>query len=307
MAPKRRKPNPKTGNEDEGTGPNATIETPIQLTKAAQKRKAKSNNSEGDLGIDSTTEDVQNLASPTKSTSVTPAERKPPPRKRKANPKYDDNNDGGDDIDQEEDEQTAQRKKPKRGNQSKRIAAPRKSKTHTKKDDEHDGNDQIAEDEKIAAKLAAGTPTRTSAPRLRKANPKYADDDDGDIDDDEFVERVQQKAETPKKRTPASRKAKVQRDDPEWLVTNEKSPLAYEDLHVSWSPIISLYGKLFGISLGSVLTHQLNVLTFTGRAVKPKDIRGFHQRGLGGSTLNASGRCAIESRWLLHFRPLPQI
>lgn len=38
---------------------------------------------------------------------------------------------------------------------------------------------------------------------------------------------------TPTKRTITPRAAKVNRNDPEWLVTNEKSPLAHDDLHVS--------------------------------------------------------------------------
>lgn len=61
--------------------------------------------------------------------------------------------------------------------------------------------------------------------RKRKANPKY--------DDEAPLKRARSTTETPTKRTPATRTVKVKRNDPEWLVTNEKSPLAHEDLHVS--------------------------------------------------------------------------
>lgn len=61
--------------------------------------------------------------------------------------------------------------------------------------------------------------------RKRKPNPKY--------NDDSPVKKAKIEDKTPTKRTAAPRAAKVNRSDPEWLVTNEKSPLAYENLHVS--------------------------------------------------------------------------
>ena len=63
------------------------------------------------------------------------------------------------------------------------------------------------------------------AARKRKANPKYADEAP--------VKRSKTKDEAPTKRAAAPRNAKINRNDPEWLVTSDKSPLVYENLHVS--------------------------------------------------------------------------
>jgi hypothetical protein len=62
-------------------------------------------------------------------------------------------------------------------------------------------------------------------PRKRKAPTRY--------EGESPVKRVKSAGSTPSKRTSTPRAAKVNRNDPEWLVTSEKSPLANEDLHVS--------------------------------------------------------------------------
>lgn len=66
----------------------------------------------------------------------------------------------------------------------------------------------------------------------RKSSVKYAD---STTDEDEvFAVPVEPVATTSTKRN-AGRAAKVNRSDPEWLVTNEKSPLAYENLYAEFS------------------------------------------------------------------------
>ena len=77
------------------------------------------------------------------------------------------------------------------------------------------------------------TPVKRNMDRgKRKHSVKYAD---STTDEDElFAAPVEPVATTPAKRN-AGRAAKVNRSDPEWLVTNEKSPLAYEDLHAEFS------------------------------------------------------------------------
>ncbi|KAL6719713.1 hypothetical protein ACLMJK_001634 [Lecanora helva] len=59
--------------------------------------------------------------------------------------------------------------------------------------------------------------------RKRKPNPKH--------EDEAPVKKAKTKNATPTKRAAAPRAAKVDRNAPEWLVTNENSPLAYENLH----------------------------------------------------------------------------
>ncbi len=71
----------------------------------------------------------------------------------------------------------------------------------------------------------------TMSSRKRRATTKY--------DDDAPVKHAKTTNETLTKRKPAARAVKVKRDDPEWLVTNEKSSLAYEDLHVGAHPLMS--------------------------------------------------------------------
>ena len=51
----------------------------------------------------------------------------------------------------------------------------------------------------------------------------------------------------PSKRTSAPRAAKVDRNDPNWLVTNENSPLANEDLHVSEASIANCQDRFSSI------------------------------------------------------------
>ncbi|KAF6241319.1 hypothetical protein HO173_000029 [Letharia columbiana] len=84
-------------------------------------------------------------------------------------------------------------------------------------------------------KSTTETPIKRNMDRgKRKSSVKYTD---STTDEDELfaapVEPVAV-ATTPAKRN-AGRAAKVNRSDPEWLVTNEKSPLADEDLHAEFS------------------------------------------------------------------------
>ena len=66
----------------------------------------------------------------------------------------------------------------------------------------------------------------------QKSSVKYTE---STTDEDElYAAPVEPVATTPAKRN-AGRATKVNRSDPEWLVTNEKSPLAYEDLHAEFS------------------------------------------------------------------------
>ena len=66
----------------------------------------------------------------------------------------------------------------------------------------------------------------------RKSSVKYAE---STTDEDElYAAPVEPVTTTPNKRN-AGRAAKVNRNDPEWLVTNEKSPLATENLHAEYS------------------------------------------------------------------------
>ena len=77
--------------------------------------------------------------------------------------------------------------------------------------------------------------------RKRKPNPKY--------EDETPVKKPRTTNEAPIKRASAPRGAKVNRNDPEWLVTHEKSPLAYENLHVSH--FIRLWGLLMVMELNT--------------------------------------------------------
>ena len=62
-------------------------------------------------------------------------------------------------------------------------------------------------------------------PRKRKAPARY--------ESESPMKRVKSAGTTPSKRKSTPRAAKVDRNDPDWLVTNEKSPLVHEDIHVS--------------------------------------------------------------------------
>ena len=78
------------------------------------------------------------------------------------------------------------------------------------------------------------TPVKRNMDRgKRKSSVKYTD---STTDEDELFAAPTKPATaaTPVKRN-AGRSAKVDRSDPEWLVTNEKSPLADEDLHAEFS------------------------------------------------------------------------
>ena len=78
------------------------------------------------------------------------------------------------------------------------------------------------------------TPVKRNMDRgKRKSSVKYTD---STTDEDELFAAPTKPATaaTPVKRN-AGRSAKVDRSDPEWLVTNEKSPLANEDLHAEFS------------------------------------------------------------------------
>lgn len=66
----------------------------------------------------------------------------------------------------------------------------------------------------------------------QKSSVKYTE---STTDEDElYAAAVEPVVTAPAKRN-AGRATKVNRSDPEWLVTNEKSPLAYEDLHAEFS------------------------------------------------------------------------
>ena len=78
------------------------------------------------------------------------------------------------------------------------------------------------------------TPVKRNMDRgKRKSSVKYTD---STTDEDELFAAPTEPATaaTPVKRN-AGRSAKVNRSDPEWLVTNENSPLANEDLHAEFS------------------------------------------------------------------------
>lgn len=82
---------------------------------------------------------------------------------------------------------------------------------------------------------AAETPVKRNMDRgKRKSSVKYAD---STTDEDElFAAPLEPAVKAPAQtRRGAGRTAKVDRSDPEWLVTNEKSPLADEDLHAEFS------------------------------------------------------------------------
>ena len=81
----------------------------------------------------------------------------------------------------------------------------------------------------------AETPIKRNMDRgKRKSSVKYTD---STTDEDELsAAPIEPAAKTPAQtRRGAGRSAKVDRSDPEWLVTNEKSPLAEEDLHAEFS------------------------------------------------------------------------
>ena len=82
---------------------------------------------------------------------------------------------------------------------------------------------------------AAEIPIKRNMDRgKRKSSVKYTD---STTDEDELYAAPDEPAATvptPSKRR-AARAAKVDRSDPEWLVTNEKSPLVDEDLHAEFS------------------------------------------------------------------------
>ncbi len=88
------------------------------------------------------------------------------------------------------------------------------------------------EDDKPPRKCAKSTrkppAQRKPAPPKREVNRKHAVEED-----DLTYKRGSIKSMTPTKRMPAPRTVKAKRGDPDWLVANEKSSLAHEDLHVS--------------------------------------------------------------------------
>lgn len=135
-------------------------------------------------------------------------------RKRKANPRYED----------KDDKVPTKCAKPTSETPTRRTPALRKRKANLKYDDEDE--DSIVDH----AKITSETPMkRTPASRNRKANPRYEDEEE-----EEFtVKPAKITSQTLIKRMSAPRAVKVKRGDPDWLVTNEKSSLAYDDLHVS--------------------------------------------------------------------------
>ncbi len=112
--------------------------------------------------------------------------------------------------------------------------APSKRKVKAMSPDE-DPYDSAAKRRKSTAEKSHSieTPIKRNMDRgKRKSSIKYTE---STTDEDEiFAAPVESVATAPTKRN-AGRSAKVNRSDPEWLVTNEKSPLAYEDLHAELS------------------------------------------------------------------------
>lgn len=89
------------------------------------------------------------------------------------------------------------------------------------------------------SKLTAETPRVTETPikrnmdrGKRKTSVKYTE---STTDEDELFAAPIEPIVTASAKRNAGRAAKVNRSDPQWLVTNEKSPLAYEDLHAEFS------------------------------------------------------------------------
>lgn len=100
---------------------------------------------------------------------------------------------------------------------------------------DEDSYDSSAKRRKPTAETSRSTeaPTKRNMDRgKRKTSVKYTE---STTEEDElFVAPVEPVATAPAKRN-AGRSAKANRSDPEWLVTNEKSPLGYEDLHAEFS------------------------------------------------------------------------
>ena len=119
---------------------------------------------------------------------------------------------------------------------SSKSTAQASSKRNAKATSPDDGSyDSSAKRSKSTAENARVTETsikRNMDRGKRKSSVKYTD---STTDEDDFLAApVEPVTTTPNKRN-AGRAAKVNRSDPEWLVTNEKSPLAYEDLHAEFS------------------------------------------------------------------------
>ena len=117
-------------------------------------------------------------------------------------------------------------------NSTTQTSSKRKLKATSPEDGSYDSS---AKRRKSRAKTpcATETPIKRNVDREKqKSTVKYTD---STTDEDElFAAPVDPVATAPAKRN-AGRAAKVNRSDPEWLVTNEKSPLAYEDLHAEFS------------------------------------------------------------------------
>lgn len=83
------------------------------------------------------------------------------------------------------------------------------------------------------SKPTAETPSKRNMDRgKRKNSVKYTD---STTDEDELFAAPVEPVVTASAKRNAGRTTKVNRSDPEWLVTNEKSPLACEDLHAEFS------------------------------------------------------------------------
>ena len=100
---------------------------------------------------------------------------------------------------------------------------------------DEDSYDSSAKRRKSMAETSRSTeaPIKRNMDRgKRKTSVKYTE---STTDEDELFDApVEPVATAPAKRN-ADRSAKANRSDPEWLVTNEKSPLGYEDLHAEFS------------------------------------------------------------------------
>ncbi len=143
-----------------------------------------------------------------------------------------------------------------------KMATTRKRKATQKDKDETPVKRAKTEDETPTERAKTGDRTPTESANSEDETP---------------TKHVKNENDTPAKRAPAPRSAKAKRNDPEWLVTNEKSPLAIEDLHVS-----VLYRILAFHSLG--LTNYLQIgldsellsnQKFQAELCNPKTYEGF--------------------------------
>lgn len=106
------------------------------------------------------------------------------------------------------------------------ASGKRKAKANSPEEASHDSSAK-------RSKPTAETPSKRNMDRgKRKHSVKYTD---STTDEDELFAAPVEPVVTASAKRNAGRTRKVNRSDPEWLVTNEKSPLACEDLHAEFS------------------------------------------------------------------------